>query len=182
MLDTIQTANYILGLLGLVGISVVIFIIVDLKSKQFLSSLIRTWGLVLALIITISASTMTLVYSEFFGILPCGLCWLERVFLYPQVFLLGVALYFNNRDITLSGITLSTVGLIISLYHHYLQMGGMEFIKCPAVGAGISCTKRYIFEFGFITFPLLSAILFSFLIVLYIYIKKMTLQLYQIFH
>ena len=70
------------------------------------------------------------------------------------------------------GIVLSAVGLVISLYHHYIQMGGSEFVKCPAAGVGADCAKRFFFEFGFITFPFMSAILFAFLIALYMYILK----------
>ena len=113
---------------------------------------------------------MTLVYSEGFGFVPCGLCWLERVFLYPQVFILGMALFYKEKVAARYGLLLSVPGLIISLYHHYLQMGGNKFIACPTSGG--DCAKRIMFEFGFVTFPLLSAFLFLFLIVLYIYILK----------
>lgn len=172
MLETIQTLNHLLGISGILGIVVMILIVIDFKTKRHLEGAVKKFGLIVALLATVGASGMTLLYSEYFGILPCGLCWLERAFLYPQVFLLSVALYNRDKSVAQSGLVLSIVGLVISLYHHYLQMGGTEFIKCPAVGAGISCTKRYIFEFGFITFPLLSALLFGFLIILYLYIKK----------
>jgi hypothetical protein len=51
-------------------------------------------------------------------------------------------------------------------------MGGIEFVKCPVAGVGADCAKRFMFEFGFITFPLLSGIAFLFLTILYIYILK----------
>ena len=113
---------------------------------------------------------MTLVYSEAFGFVPCGLCWLQRVFLYPQVFILGMALFYKEKIAARYGLMLSVPGLIISLYQHYLQMGGNEFLPCPASGG--DCAKRIMFEFDFVTFPLVSAFLFLFLIVLYIYILK----------
>jgi hypothetical protein len=51
-------------------------------------------------------------------------------------------------------------------------MGGSEIVRCPVAGAGSDCAKQFMFEFGFMTFPMLSAITFLFLIVLYIYILK----------
>lgn len=49
-------------------------------------------------------------------------------------------------------------------------MGGSSFIACPSSGG--DCAKRFMFEFGFVTFPLLAAILFAFLVVWYTYILK----------
>ena len=115
---------------------------------------------------------MTLVYSEIFGFIPCGLCWLQRVFLYPQTLLLAVALYRKDKTVALYGIALSIPGVFVSLYQHYLQMGGIEFITCPVTGVGADCAERILFEFGFMTFPLMSTFLFTFLIALYWYLWK----------
>lgn len=172
MIETIQTINYLLALDGLVGIAFTLFLIYDLKTKRYAAKFVKEWGLWIALIMTIFATVLTLVYSEFFGIIPCGLCWLERLALYPQILIIAVGIYFKDTLMPRYGIILSIFGLIISLYHHYIQMGGSQFIKCPAVGAGADCAKRFFFEFGFITFPLMSAILFTFLIVLYFYLLK----------
>ncbi len=172
MIETIQNINYILALGGLLGIVLIPLIIFDLRTKKVLAPLIREWGIAFALLISFKSTVMTLVYSEYFGIVPCGLCWLERIALYPQVLLLAVALYYKDLLIARYGIALSIFGLVVSLYHHYIQMGGSQFIKCPAVGDGVDCAKRFFFEFDFMTFPLMSAILFTFLIVLYTYILK----------
>lgn len=170
MIETIQKLNYILAWGGIVGIFVTLALAYDLKTKRRLATLVKCWALVGAFFATLGSSIMTLVYSEYFGITPCGLCWLERIALYPQVLLLGIAFYFKDKLIARYGIGLSTFGLIVSLYHHYIQMGGSELVKCPASSS--DCTKRFLYEFDFITFPLLAAILFAFLIVLYLYILR----------
>jgi disulfide bond formation protein DsbB len=172
MIETIQNLNYVLAIGGILGTFLTIFIVFDLKGKQLLSHVIREWGLIFAFFVTLASSVLTLVYSEIFGIIPCGLCWLERIALYPQVLILGTAIYLKDRIMPKYGIVLSVFGLLVSLYHHYLQMGGTQFIKCPATGAGADCAKRFFFEFDFMTFPLMSAILFVFLIVLYTYILR----------
>ncbi len=171
MLESLQTLNYLLALDGIVGIVVVVLMILDLKYKQLLKPMVKAWGLLIAFIVSLGSVVMTLIYSEYFGITPCGLCWFERIALYPQIFLLGTALYYKDILVARYGIALSSFGLIVSTYHHYIQMGGSQFVKCPAAGE-VDCAKRFLFEFNFITFPLLSAILFAFLIVLYLYILK----------
>ncbi len=172
MIEAIQTLNYFLALAGIGGIIFTIFLFIDYLGKSVLRSLIAVYGLVGAFFAVVGSSFMTLVYSEYFGIVPCGLCWLERTMLYPQVVLRGVALYYKDKMVARYGIALSSLGLVVSLYHHYIQMGGSQFIKCPVAGAGADCAKRFFFEFNFMTFPLLSAILFAFLIVLYCYLFK----------
>ncbi len=170
MIETIESINWALSFMGITCALFVIFLIYDMSHAQRLKSLIARFGMRLAFISIIASSAMTLIYSEIFGIIPCGLCWFERVALYPQALLFGMAMYYKDTRMPRYGIGLSIGGLIVSLYHHYIQMGGSEFIKCPAAGA--DCAKRFLFEFGFMTFPLLSAILFSFLIVLYVYLLK----------
>lgn len=169
--ETIQSLNHLLAIGGIIVMLTTIVLIYDLNTRRRLQNLLQAWGLLVVFIASMGASVMSLIYSEIFGIVPCGLCWFERIMLYPQVLLLGTALYYKDKLAPRYGIVLSVSGLIISLYHHWIQMGGTQFVKCPAAGA-VDCAKRFFFEFDFMTFPLLSAILFAFLIVIYFYILK----------
>jgi disulfide bond formation protein DsbB len=170
--ETLQSLNHILGISTIIGIFASLLLVYDLYSMRYLEPLILRFGVVVAFCVALCVTALTLVYSELFGVIPCGFCWLERVMLYPQVILLAGALYIKDRYIPMYGILLSVCGLIISLYHHYIQMGGSQFVKCPATGAGADCAKRIIFEFGFVTFPLMAGVLFAFLIILYMYILR----------
>lgn len=112
-------------------------------------------------------STVTsLVYSDYLGVLPCGLCWFQRVFIYSQLFIIGYAWY--KKDIKVWGYStvLSFFGLIIALYHQYLQLGYSEFIPCPAIASTVDCAKPTFIEYGFVTFPFMSIVLFGFLLIL----------------
>ncbi len=171
-IETIESLNYLLAVGGLVTILATLILIFDFRTKRTLQIFVQTWGLLVAFIGVLGSTILSLIYSEVFGFIPCGLCWLERIALYPQVLLLGVGLYFKDKLMPRYGIALSVFGLIVSLYHHYIQMGGSQFIKCPATGAGADCAKRFFFEFDFMTFPLAVAIFFVFLIALYVYILK----------
>lgn len=120
----------------------------------------------LALVFSLAASVLTLLYSESFGFAPCGLCWLERAFLYPIPVLAAIALWARDAGVTKYIIGLSIPGAVISLYHHYLQMGGAALLECPAAPGAADCAQRFIFELGYITFPLMAFTVFIFLIVL----------------
>ena len=169
--EALTQLNNLLATAGFFAVGVTILLAVDLYRSRGLTVYVQRWGLATAFIIGVVATILTLVYSELFGILPCGFCWLERMALYPQLLLIGGAVYFRDRVLMPRyGIILSTTGLLISVYHHYIQMGGSQFIACPSAGA--DCAKRFMFEYGFVTFPLLSAVLFAFLIILYLYIIK----------
>lgn len=172
MIELIQNTNFYLALGGVVTLLGTAILIFDLKTSKSLEVLVRTYGLVVAFVVTLGGTTSALVYSEYFGFVPCGLCWMQRIFLFPQVMLLAGAIFYKDALYARYGIMLSVTGLGIGLYQHYLQMGGTELVRCPLAGVGADCAKRFMFEFGFITFPMLSAISFLFLTVLYIYILK----------
>jgi disulfide bond formation protein DsbB len=172
MIELIQNTNFYLAVGGVVTLLGTAILIFDLKTSKSLEVLVRTYGLAIAFIVTLGGTISALVYSEYFGFVPCGLCWMQRIFLFPQVVLLTGAIFYNDALYARYGIMLSVSGLVIGLYQHYLQMGGTEFVRCPVAGVGADCAKRFMFEFGFITFPMLSAIAFLFLTVLYIYMLK----------
>lgn len=169
--EALAQLNNLLATAGFFAIGMTALLAVDLYKSRALTPYIQRWGLVIAFAVGAAATVLTLVYSELFGILPCGFCWLERMALYPQLLLIGGAVYFRDRLLMPRyGLILSIAGFLISIYHHYIQMGGSQFIACPTAGA--DCAKRFMFEYGFVTFPLLSAVLFAFLVVLYLYILK----------
>ncbi|HEU4677726.1 MAG TPA: disulfide bond formation protein B [Candidatus Paceibacterota bacterium] len=170
--ETIETLNGILAYAGVAALVVTALLIIDMRGKRALAPYIVKWGLLATFVVALAGTVLSLVYSDVFGLVPCGLCWFERIMLYPQVLLVGTALIVRERTIPRYGIVLSTVGLVISLYHHYIQMGGGEFVRCPAAGVGADCAKRFMFELGFITFPLLGAISFALLIALYVYLRR----------
>ena len=108
---------------------------------------------------------MSLYYSEVLGFLPCGLCWFQRIALYPQALIVGIALYKNTtRQVGDYLIGLSILGAVVGFYQHYLQMGGSDLLPCPASGG--DCAQRIMFEFNYITFPLMSASFFILVLVL----------------
>ncbi|PIR85115.1 hypothetical protein COU15_02575 [Candidatus Kaiserbacteria bacterium CG10_big_fil_rev_8_21_14_0_10_45_20] len=169
---TIENLNVLVGV-GTIVVQVLTVFLIALffVKEQDIHRLIRKIALPASLVLVFAGTALTLVYSEYLGVTPCGLCWLQRVGLYPQVILFAIALFVKDKSVALYSIGLSLFGAIVALYQHYLQMGGISSLPCPASGAS-DCAQRFLFEFGYITFPLSAFSLFALLIVLMLHYRK----------
>ncbi len=118
-------------------------------------------GVLFAFIVALGATVMSLYYSEIRGFTPCKLCWIQRIFIYPQVIILGIALWKGERHAVrfYSG-ALAILGICVSLFHYYLQQGGtLITTDCSILGSATeSCSKILILHYGFITFPLMALV------------------------
>ncbi len=169
---TLDTLNYLVGI-GTVGIQLFVLLLLGIyfwgKPEAF--QIVRIWAMPTALLLTVGATILSLVYSMYFGLQPCPLCWMQRVFLYPQIILLGMALVRRESVIALYSIALSVAGAVVAFYQHLLQMGGSGSLPCQASGT-VDCARRFLFEFGYITFPLATFSTFVLLIVLMLFVWK----------
>ena len=122
------------------------------------------WGIHGAFLVALVATAISLVYSDIIGFVPCELCWIQRIFLYPQVIILGLALWKKTKDSEIYCSALSLIGGVIALYHFYGQSFNPSALPaCDALGEA-SCAARYFVEFGYVTIPLMS--LTGFLLIL----------------
>ncbi|MEA4910973.1 disulfide formation protein [bioreactor metagenome] len=142
------------------------------KRKSPFLDFISSKALLFGFLATLFGTTMSLIYSEYLGEAPCGLCWLQRVFLYSQLILFTVAYLKNDMKVFGYTIWLSIVGGVIALYHEYVQLGYSELLPCPSVGGIVDCAKPTFLSYGFVTFPFMSLTLFLFLIFLAIVVKR----------
>lgn len=175
----VETINYLLALATLAaqivgaGFLALYFLRMRFPDLADVARFLETRGLWTALVFAAGGSALTLFYSEILGFAPCGLCWLQRVFLYPQILLFALAIYKRDRAAADYSIALSIVGGATALYQHYLQMGGVDVLPCPAtLSQATDCASRFLFELGYITFPLMSATLFALLIILMLFVRQ----------
>ena len=181
LIFNIQIVNFFYALSGLIMLGLFAILVFDyyFNTQKIYRSFVSAHIWVILMLVTIGATATTLLYSEVFGFVPCSLCWLQRVALYPQVLLVLAA--WRVKDVVyfpLYGIVLSSFGFVVAVYHYIDQVvaqqlqgtDGASILPCLADGTA-DCSKRIIDVFGWITFPFLSAGLFAFLIILYIHLR-----------
>lgn len=108
------------------------------------------------------ATISSLVYSLVIGFPPCDLCWYQRIFIYG-VFFIAITAWMRRHSfgaVTPYIKTFLSIGGIIALYHTIVYYVGINPIPCST---DVSCTARYVYEFGFMTIPLMSLVTFIFL-------------------
>lgn len=168
----VTTLNHYVSLGALLGMGVTILWVMYLatclynKKTSRLLNFISDYILPFGFAITGVGMIMSLYYSEVLGIIPCVLCWYQRIFMYSQVFLFGYAWYRKDRNILPYTLLLSIVGFVIAVYHHALQIGYDIYKPCSTSPFAVDCAKPTFIEFGFVTFPFLAIVLFGFVIVI----------------
>lgn len=117
-------------------------------------------GLALMFIVAITAMLGSLYFSEISGWTPCKDCWLQRIFMYPQVILLALALWKRDAKIAPYILALCLIGMCFSAYHYFIQMQNIIASPTnpatPCDASGVSCVKTPFVEFGYITIPLMA--------------------------
>ena len=167
LVDYLTKLLSVLTLLG--SIFIVVFVLYFVvKRKRLKIKIIEENGLKLAFAVALFATLGSLFYSEIAGYAPCKLCWFQRVFMFPQVLLLGTALIRKAKYIFNYLVPLGIVGGSISIYHYIIQR--TERMTSCSVEA-VSCSSKYTFEFGFITIPIMTLVAFT-LIIIFLYAWK----------
>lgn len=97
----------------------------------------------------------SLYFSEIVHYPPCVLCWWQRIFLYPLVFLIPIGIYKKDRNISAYVWPLSLIAMLFGIYHNLLYYHVLPEAAAPCA-LGVSCTTEYVEYFGFIGIPLLA--------------------------
>lgn len=156
LLATLAMAGQIISVVLLAALLIEFFT----KKPSFITAWVNTHGLVLMLIVALTAMLGSLFFSEISGFAPCKYCWIQRILMYPQVILLAIALWQRDRQVARYILALSLIGAAYAAYHYYIQM--YDIIASPANPAtpcdasGESCVKTPFVEFGYITIPMLA--------------------------
>lgn len=175
-----QTINFMYGVAGLAVLALSLVLLWDYKNDQRLYlQWIAPYIWWIIVLTTVGGVATTLLYSEILGFIPCSLCWLQRVALYSQA-LMSIAAW-RLRDqvfFPIYGMVLSGFGFVVAVYQYIYQALPAEVLQsglvpCLADGSA-DCSKKVMEVFGFVTFPFLSGVLFLFLIVLYMHMRRQT--------
>jgi disulfide bond formation protein DsbB len=119
------------------------------------------WMLVFLSWLTATVSTLgALFLGEVMGYTPCLLCWYQRIFMFPLVFILAAGLFPLDPRVVRYALPVTVVGLGIAVYHMLLIEGVISESVSPCT-QGVPCSEVQVVWFGFVTIPLLSVAAFS---------------------
>lgn len=127
--------------------------------------------LFLAWLLALAASLGSLFFSEIMGFPPCVLCWYQRIFLFPLVFVFTTGLFSRDRSVVRYSLPLAAAGWLVALYHNLLSYGVIPESIRPC-SQGVSCTEKYIDLFGFLTIPMLSFLAFTSILALLLILNR----------
>jgi len=160
-----------LAVLALIADAITLLALVGLLTSRLSATARRWWaglreliaplalpGAFLVALIAVSGS----LYFQFGAdLVPCQLCWFQRICMYPQVVLLGVAAV--RRDLftaRLYAVPLAVVGLGLSIYHYLLErFPGQIHLNCGVGQPDCAVTPFDIYGFVSIPFMALAAFL-----------------------
>jgi len=173
---SVSDVNYFLalGTLLLQIVTVVLLVVFVMRKRVAsfaqVSDTVGSWGLWAGFAVALGSTVVTVYYSDVLGFEPCYWCYWQRIFLFPQVILLGMAAWKKASYMADYSIILSFAGTLVALYHHAMQMLPGSGLPCPATG--VSCAQRIFFEFNYITFPLMAFSVFAFLIIVMLIVRS----------
>lgn len=121
--------------------------------------------LYLAWLIAVLSMVGSLFFSELMKLPPCSLCWYQRIFMYPLVFVLWVGFATKDINVYKYSLPMALIGWLIAGFHNLLYYKIISQSLSPC-SAGVSCSERQLDIWGFISIPLLSLVAFSIIILL----------------
>ena len=107
------------------------------------------------------ATAGSLYFSLVLGLVPCTLCWYQRILMYPLVVVLGVAWLEERPRVSRTVLPLSVPGAVIAAYHTYLQVsptgetcsfgGPCAAIQYPVLGGLLTIPRLSLLAFLLVT-------------------------------
>ena len=118
------------------------------------------WLMLLAAwLVATMATASALFIGEVMLMVPCQLCWYQRIFMFPLAIVLGMACFSDDRRGAVYALPLAVGGLLMAAYHTLLVAGLIpkSWIPCSA---GVSCANQKLEILNGIQIPWLSLVAF----------------------
>lgn len=152
--------NQIFGASTVLAQIFIVFAVVATATKQPLFvRFMRERGLLLAFLVALVSTLGSLMQSQIFGHEPNTFNWFQRMAMYPQVILLGIALFKRDFRVADYVIALSSIGAALSGYQYALK-----------ILAG-TLAKSKVLVFGYVNIQMMALTAFLVLIALMLAIK-----------
>lgn len=122
--------------------------------RQFAEA-VDPYALWLAALVAGTSMAGSLYFSEIADLVPCRLCWYQRIAMYPLALILLIAAIRRDRAIRFYAIPIAVIGALISGYHYLiewhpeLETGGVCSVDVP-------CTFVWFRRLGFVSIPFMA--------------------------
>ena len=147
-------------------LSVLALLMLFFRTHNIFLDFLKRYFLLLSFVFVLLASLLSLFYGEIVNFIPCYLCWYQRIFMFPLVFLYGIALWYKDKMVAKYTFPIVIVGLLFAIYQNFFYYFS-ESSSLPCDASGISCYQRLISEFGgYISLPMLSLTIFFTILIL----------------
>lgn len=128
--------------------------------------------LLAAWLVALAATLGALFIGEVMLMLPCQLCWYQRIFMFPLVLVLGMACWSDDRRGAVYALPLALVGAAIAGYHTLLVAGLIPQAWIPC-SAGVSCADQKLEILNGIPIPWLALAAFvAIAVLLTLFLRK----------
>ncbi len=119
-----------------------------------------SWTLLLtAWLVAVIATAGALFIGEVMLMVPCQLCWYQRIAMFPLALILGIACFSEDRRGAVYALPLALAGTAIAAHHTLLVAGVIPKSWIPC-GAGVSCADQKLEILNGVQIPWLSLIAF----------------------
>lgn len=155
MLTNIFNEVYSIGTLVTIFIAILTLVtfVFFMKEENVWLSYIKKNTLNLYIFLLSLAVLGSLFYSEVAMYTPCKLCWIQRIFIYPQL-IIAIIAKVRKENVFLYLRYLTGFGILFSLLHNYIYYFGEELsFTCDAAA---SCKAFYIYMYDIVTIPLMA--------------------------
>jgi len=137
------------------ALSVLILLLLVFGFKNQLLEFVKKNFILLGFLVSLLSALFSLFYSQIIGFLPCFLCWWQRIFMFPLVFLFGVGLWKKFTNTKYFTFPFVIIGGLFALYHTITYYLPGDTGSCDA--SGVPCDQILVSELGgYISVPTLS--------------------------
>jgi disulfide bond formation protein DsbB len=152
---------YSIGILVTVFIAILSFVALFIFRTEHSTWLtyVKENAINLYLTLLIIATVGSLFYSEIADFTPCKLCWIQRIFIFPQILIILVSKFNKKKEVLMENIWgylswMTGFGLFFTIIHNYIYYFGKE--TSATCDAAASCKAYYMYEYGIVTIPFMA--------------------------
>lgn len=115
---------------------------------------VRDVAVWMAFAVAATATLGSLYFSEIRNLLPCRLCWFQRIFMYPLAIVLLVGAIRRDRGVRWYAVPLAGLGVLVSAYHYFIEWNPQ--FESDSCALSVPCSVPYFREFGFVSLAFMA--------------------------